>query len=394
MSSRTAALIAALTLLVAGACSDPESGPTAPAEVQRRPDVVNPTPLEHSVRFVWFVPTDVTYEDATVEAVERAAYNTRSWYRALLNGTTFRFDEAFPVEVVFGDHARIWYEERLNPFGWDPIWNANYWVDMEVKKKLSLEDWSLRYKVAIYMSAEGGGGSSVGRVVVPQHDVDGIEAGVKNVNRFWGGLAHELGHAFDLPDASGDDGTIMSGALYAYPDADLPEDLASRLRNSDRNEGYLSDVGPAFDPDRAYVILNAATGMAVDLQRHDVADGVPVVAADSTGAATQRWRLEGRDDGTYLIRNEDTGKLLVVAGRSGADGAGIRQEADGDPLYQAWYVLAVGQGRYEIVSLHAIVPNERTEGLAVPGGAGAGTGLIQQDFVTGDRQLWRFVDVG
>jgi len=156
------------------------------------------------------VPTDVAFDGETAGAIERAAYNTRSWYRALTGGTTFRFDEAFPVEVAFGDHDRAWYETRPNPWGWDPIWNANYWVDMEVKRKLSLTDWSPHYKVAIYMGAEGGGGASVGRLVIPQHDVDGIQAGVENVNRFWAGLAHELGHTFDLPDADGDDGTRPS----------------------------------------------------------------------------------------------------------------------------------------------------------------------------------------
>ena len=388
MLLRKPAPLLTLALLAAAACADSGAVPSTTEETSRRDDIVDPAPLDRSVRFVWFVPTDVPYDDATVEAIERAAYNTRSWYRALLDGTTFRFDEAFPVEVVFGDHARIWYEERANPFGWDPVWNANYWVDMEVKAKLSLEDWSPRYKVAIYMSAEGGGGSSVGRVVVPQHDVDGIEAGERNVNRFWGGMAHELGHAFDLPDADGDDGTIMSGALYAYPDADLPEALESAMLGSERNAGYFADVGPAFDPGASYAIVNAATGLVVDLPTGDPADGVPVVASAPTGADTQRWTLERRDDGTYRIRNVATRGLLVVAGRSGAAGARIVQAADGDPLFQAWYVLAVGRERWEVVALHAIVPNERAGSLALPDGAGAGTGLVQEDFVTADRQLW------
>ncbi len=385
------ALSLALPVLCIGACS--VTGPVAPDQGEVRSDQIDPTPLDQSVRFVWFVPTDVTYHEATVTAIERAAYNTQSWYRALTDGTTFRFDQDFPVEVVFGDHDRAWYENRANPYGWDPIRNANYWIDMEVKRKLALTDGSPAYKVAIYMSAEGGGGASVGRLVIPQHDVDGIQEGVQNVNRFWGGLAHELGHIFDLPDANGDDGTIMSGALYAYPDADLPDALITAMLDSDCNAGFFTDMGPELEPDAAYMIINAATGMAADLQANDSTDGVPVVERDSTGAATQRWRLERRANGTYLIRSQATGGLFVVAGRSGVSGAKIQQERAGDPAEQAWYVLSLGGGRYEVIALYDIVPNQRTEGLAVPEGAGSGTQLIQQDFVTADRQTWRFVKV-
>lgn len=38
-----------------------------------------------------------------------------------------------------------------------------------------------------------------------------------NMNRWYGGMVHELGHAFGLPDSSSTDGTCMSASFYSYP---------------------------------------------------------------------------------------------------------------------------------------------------------------------------------
>ncbi len=37
------------------------------------------------------------------------------------------------------------------------------------------------------------------------------------MNRWYGGMVHELGHAFGLPDSSSTDGTPMSASFYNYP---------------------------------------------------------------------------------------------------------------------------------------------------------------------------------
>jgi len=73
----------------------------------------------------------------------------------------------------------------------------------------------------------------------------------------------------------------------------------------------------------------------------------------------------------------------------GADGAEIQQQGDGEPSLRSWYVLALAPGTYEVIASYDIVPNQKTEALAVPDGAGAGAHLIQQDFVTGTRQHWQ-----
>ena len=378
---------------VLSACAGGDAlGPEGPGRSPPRSDRINPDPLPRSVRFVWFVPSDVPFDSATVAGIGRAAYNTRSWYRAQLDGVTFSFDEDFPVEVIFGKHTRNWYETTLNPYGWDPIWNANYQVDMEVIQRLSVSNWSPLYKVAIYMSAEGGGGASNGRLVVPQHDVDGLREGVLNINRWWGGLAHELAHAFDLPDASSDDGTIASGALYRYPRAVITPELKARLLGSQRNEGFFAAAGPEFAPAAFYRIVNDETGLVAE-GAQDGADGAPVTGARALAAVTQHWRLEPGPNGTWRIRHRPTSRLLVVSGGSAASGATLELRGEGQTERDTWYVLAIGPAHHELVPAHTIVPNVRAQGLTVPPGATAGSLLTQQDYVTAPRQSWRFEQV-
>ncbi|MEV0194897.1 hypothetical protein [Nonomuraea sp. NPDC050691] len=68
------------------------------------------------------------------------------------------------------------------------------------------------------VSAEGegaGGGGGNGWVILSGHDADGA-AGINGpMNRWYGGMVHELGHAFGLPDATSTDGTCLAASFYS-----------------------------------------------------------------------------------------------------------------------------------------------------------------------------------
>jgi hypothetical protein len=64
--------------------------------------------------------------------------------------------------------------------------------------------------------------------VLSGHDADGA-AGINGaMNRWYGGMVHELGHAFGLPDATSTDGTCMSASLYSYPNSTFQPDPEER----------------------------------------------------------------------------------------------------------------------------------------------------------------------
>jgi hypothetical protein len=64
---------------------------------------------------------------------------------------------------------------------------------------------------------QSGGGASSGWVLLSGHDADG-GAGLNGaMNRWYGGMVHELGHGFGRPDSTSTDGTPMSASFYDYP---------------------------------------------------------------------------------------------------------------------------------------------------------------------------------
>jgi hypothetical protein len=68
-------------------------------------------------------------------------------------------------------------------------------------------------------------------VLLSGHDADGA-AGVNGpINRWYGGMVHELGHAFGLPDATSTDGTCMSASLYDYPNCTFNQTQRSGILN-------------------------------------------------------------------------------------------------------------------------------------------------------------------
>ncbi|GAB3416340.1 hypothetical protein [Flindersiella endophytica] len=82
-----------------------------------------------------------------------------------------------------------------------------------------------------------GGGS--GWVILSGHDADGA-AGINGpMNRWYGGMVHELGHGFGLPDSTSTDGTPMSASFYNYPNCHFSQQQKDRIRTG-RYGGFLS----------------------------------------------------------------------------------------------------------------------------------------------------------
>ena len=49
------------------------------------------------------------------------------------------------------------------------------------------------------------------------------------MNRWYGGMVHELGHALGLPDSTSTDGTPMSASFYNYPNTHFSQAQKDRI---------------------------------------------------------------------------------------------------------------------------------------------------------------------
>lgn len=192
---------------------------TAPSPSPTVSPTTGPTagpPAPRTVRVYWLKPTDVAYDQRYPDGIASVVREAQRYYRQEL-GKTFTLNSVV-VEVVNGDHPRSYYENT-------PACGEKYWwtvcnMQAELMRKFGLGAPDSRWINVGEISAEGdgaGGGGGNGWVILSGHDADGA-AGINGpMNRWYGGMVHELGHAFGLPDSTSTDGTPMSASFYDYP---------------------------------------------------------------------------------------------------------------------------------------------------------------------------------
>ncbi|MFE9914696.1 cellulose-binding domain-containing protein [Micromonospora sp. NPDC005553] len=202
----------------------PTAGPTTP------PPTVAPTaaPQPRTVRVYWLKPSDVAFDQRWPDGIATVMREAQRYYRQEL-GKTFTLNSPV-VEVVNGDHVKSWYENTPN--GSDRYWWSVFNMQQELMRKLNLRSPDNRWLNVGEISAEGpgaGGGGGNGWVILCQHDADGA-AGVNGpMNRWHGGMVHELGHALGLPDSTSTDGTPMSASFYNYPNTHFSQAQKDRI---------------------------------------------------------------------------------------------------------------------------------------------------------------------
>jgi len=159
------------------------------------------------------------------------------YYRAEL-GVTFTVNNPI-VEVVVGEHNATWYE--TTPIGGDSYWYTAENMQAELKRRFSLNEPDSRWKIVAEISSPGNGGGGNGWVTLTKHDADGAAGmGTESINRWYGGMVHEMGHMFGLPDSSSTDGTPMSASFYSYPNCHFSTAQKNSILNASQNSGFLN----------------------------------------------------------------------------------------------------------------------------------------------------------
>ncbi|NUT46718.1 MAG: RICIN domain-containing protein [Saccharothrix sp.] len=180
---------------------------------------------------VWLLrPSDVPYDQRYPDGIAAVMREAQRYYQQEL-GRTFRLNEPV-VEVVTGEHVKSWYENTPN--GGDRYWWSVFNMQQELLRRFDLGAPDSRWLNVGEVIAEGpgaGGGGGGGWVILCQHDADGAAGLNGPMNRWYGGMVHELGHAFGLPDSSYTDGTPMSASFYDYPNTHFNQSQKNAILN-------------------------------------------------------------------------------------------------------------------------------------------------------------------
>lgn len=164
----------------------------------------------------YLYPSDVTFEQRYPDGIASVMRDAQAFFEQKL-GKTFVLDDPM-IEVVEGEKPRAYYENtNADP---DKYWWSVFNGAAELKRRFGVRDYDSRWVIVEEISAEGngaGGGGGGGWVLLPGHDADGAAGYPANTSRWVGGMVHELGHAFGLPDSTSTDGTCMSASFYEFP---------------------------------------------------------------------------------------------------------------------------------------------------------------------------------
>lgn len=115
----------------------------------------------------------------------------------------------------------------------------------------------------------------------------------------------------------------------------------------------LTPGGGSPTLDGTYQIKNVNSGLALDTQNGGTAQGTLAVQATPGSGSTQTWKLISAGSGLYKIQNTADGLLLGVTNESTSAGADALIWGDNGTPDHLWSVNAAGNGQYKIANSHS-----------------------------------------
>lgn len=213
------------------------------------------------VRVLYLVSADRRVDPERKRAIATAIKHVQKWYAGKLGGATFTLSSPV-VEVAKSKQKAAWFDS--NPNGKDrDVWSYNN-IFAEAGRVAGARHDDPSAVWVIYSDSPGGGGrGGNGVAILPDHDLLGLmgkHPKEKNVDRWIGGLAHELGHAFGLHHTAGEkhrERAVMQLGYLTYPEAYLTAGERDQLwrspffsvtsANTSRSLGTYAYTGGSFE---------------------------------------------------------------------------------------------------------------------------------------------------
>ncbi len=190
------------------------------------------------VRTVYLVSADRKARTDYKNAIAYAIGDVRWWYKQKLGGT---FTWAGSVEVAQSDKNASWFGTNNAASLGDDAYYENVLAETSHLLKVRRDD--ANWVWVIYCDGPGNKGrGGNGVCIMPEDDLLGLTGAhptQRRIERWRGGLAHELGHALGLPHppterttASTDGNSIMWLGYTKYPSTYFTEADKKILANS------------------------------------------------------------------------------------------------------------------------------------------------------------------
>ena len=118
-----------------------------------------------------------------------------------------------------------------------------------------------------------------------------------------------------------------------------------------------------------YRLVNVGSGLVLGIQNMSTADGGLALQWGDTGTADHNWAMV-TDGNAVRFRNVNSGKVLGVENMSTADNARVLQWADNGTADHRWTLVDNGDGTYKIRNVNSGKLLGHPERLHRPGRAG------------------------
>jgi O-glycosyl hydrolase len=128
---------------------------------------------------------------------------------------------------------------------------------------------------------------------------------------------------------------------------------------------YTGALG--FDPNAYYTLVNANSGLVLDVAGSSTADGARVIQWPENGGWNQQWAVIGLGTGIYKLVNRNSGVILDVSNGSTLEGASIIQFHDHDASNQQWSLVDNGDGSVSIFNENSGLLADVIDGSTEPG---------------------------